>query len=357
MKSSRESKTAIPIAVASLRWRRLFLAETDASDLASATCYRRSKHIGIAAVVVPELKFSDIQRQIFGAHFVECADNAALEDAPKSLNRVRMHRSDDVFVVRVPDDLVTVAVDLPQAVIADPLIGHEQTDFFRNRFGHELGKFVAGHAAEHAGDHVALAGDGTDNRHLARPDAATARTTAPFGVVLVLGLAAYERLINLHDAAKLLFRRDQRGANLVAHGMGRLVAAKAHHALNLKGAHSLLARQHQMGDAEPVSERLFGVLKNRPGERREPIAVFIALAALPVKRFVAGSVVKVCVTASRALHAQRPTTGNKVAKARRVVPNRETVLELGRGHLRNWLRTICHDGFPSNLSVEGYCHA
>ena len=46
-------------------------AETDASDHASAACYRGSEHIGIAAVVVAELKLRDVQRQIFGADLVK----------------------------------------------------------------------------------------------------------------------------------------------------------------------------------------------------------------------------------------------------------------------------------------------
>lgn len=60
---------ATPIAHPSVRRRRFRLAETDASDHASAACYRRSKHIGIEAVVVPELKFRDVQRHVFGTDF------------------------------------------------------------------------------------------------------------------------------------------------------------------------------------------------------------------------------------------------------------------------------------------------
>ena len=94
-------KTAIPIAPLSFRWRRSSLAETDASDLVSAACYRRPEHIGVAAVVVPELKFGDVERQIFCAHLVERADHAALEDAPKAFNRVRVNCADNVLLVTV----------------------------------------------------------------------------------------------------------------------------------------------------------------------------------------------------------------------------------------------------------------
>jgi hypothetical protein len=348
---------AIPIAPVQSRWRRSSLAETGASDLASAACYRFLENIRAHPIVVSELKLRDVERQVFRADLVERAYHAALEDRPETLNRVRVHRADHVFVVSVSDDLVLIAIDLPQAVVADPLIGHEQAHFLRNRFGHEFGKFVAGHALENARDHVALAGDGTDNRNLARTKAATSHLATSLAVVLVLGLAAYERLVNLYDAAKLLLRRDQRRTNLVAHGMGRLVAAEAHHALNLKGTHSLLARQHEVGDAKPVAERLLGVLENRSGEAREPIAVLRALAALPVKRLVAGGVVEVRIAAARAMNAKRPAAGDQIAKASLIVANRETILELGRRHLRDWFRSPCHSISPWGSSVGAYCHA
>jgi hypothetical protein len=91
-------KAATPIAA--VRWRRFRLAETDASDHASAACYCRSKHIRIEAVVMAELKFRDIQRHIFGAHLVERADHAALKQRPESLDRIGMHRADDILVWR-----------------------------------------------------------------------------------------------------------------------------------------------------------------------------------------------------------------------------------------------------------------
>jgi hypothetical protein len=48
--------------------------------LASANI--RAENIAIEPIVVPELKLRNEQRQIFAAHFVERADNAALKDAP-----------------------------------------------------------------------------------------------------------------------------------------------------------------------------------------------------------------------------------------------------------------------------------
>jgi hypothetical protein len=55
---------------------------------ASALCYRRAEDIHVLPVVVAELKFSNVQRHIFGADFVERAGHCPFEDRPKSLNRV-----------------------------------------------------------------------------------------------------------------------------------------------------------------------------------------------------------------------------------------------------------------------------
>ena len=68
----------IPIAPIQSRWQRSQLAETLASDRVSAACYRGSENIDVLAVVVAELKFRDVQRQIFAAYLVIGADNAAL---------------------------------------------------------------------------------------------------------------------------------------------------------------------------------------------------------------------------------------------------------------------------------------
>jgi hypothetical protein len=82
---------ATPIAPLSFRWRRYRLAETDASDLVSAACYRRIENIGVRAIVVPELKLGNVKWEIFFAHLVECAHNAAFEYRPEALNRVRVN--------------------------------------------------------------------------------------------------------------------------------------------------------------------------------------------------------------------------------------------------------------------------
>jgi hypothetical protein len=58
------ARTEIQVAPVWARWYRSQLAETDASDHASAACYRFREDFGIVAVVILELKLRDVQRHI-----------------------------------------------------------------------------------------------------------------------------------------------------------------------------------------------------------------------------------------------------------------------------------------------------
>jgi hypothetical protein len=60
------------------------LAETVTGVCASATCYSGSEYVGVIAIVMPELKFRNVERQIFAADLVERADNAAARQAGRS---------------------------------------------------------------------------------------------------------------------------------------------------------------------------------------------------------------------------------------------------------------------------------
>lgn len=46
--------------------------------IGSARPNRRTENISVHPVIVPELEFIDVQRQILLADLVECADNAAV---------------------------------------------------------------------------------------------------------------------------------------------------------------------------------------------------------------------------------------------------------------------------------------
>ncbi len=54
----------------------------------STSLNRGSENIVVEPIVIFELAFRNVERQIFGADFVIAANNAALEDRPKAFNRV-----------------------------------------------------------------------------------------------------------------------------------------------------------------------------------------------------------------------------------------------------------------------------
>lgn len=313
-----------------------------------ASLNRHSEDIRIETVVVAELKFSDVQRHVLLADLVEGADNAALDDRPEALNRVRVNCADDVFALGVVDSGVRITVHA-ETMITDPLVGAEQANPVRDGFVDERFQRRGFDVRDHARDDIALTADSTSDD---RPLAASGRTGQAVALVsmFVLGLAADESFINLDDATKLRLGFDQRSADFVAHGMRRAVATEAHDALNLKGADSLLAGQHQMSDAIPVTQRLIGVLKDRARHVREAITVLCAHLALPV---MAGRQrITFAVAAARTSNALGPAPRDQIGNAGGFI--RKHRLELSDGHLVNRLRTTRH-GIPP--FVGGYCHA
>jgi len=113
---------SIPLSLASF-----LLPETDASDRASAACYRSIENVRIVAVIVAKFELSHVQRQIFFADLVIAADDAAFDQRPKTLNRLRMHCADNVFLRAMADDAVGKIAS--QIAIAGMFVSGEQTDF------------------------------------------------------------------------------------------------------------------------------------------------------------------------------------------------------------------------------------
>ena len=70
----------------------------------------------------------------------------------------------------------------------------------------------------------------------------------------------------------LEFNIPERYADFAAHQPGGFIGTKSHIATDVERAHALLAREHQMHDAEPFTQGLVGVFKNRPNQHRKPIA-------------------------------------------------------------------------------------
>jgi hypothetical protein len=121
---------------------------------------RRSEDVRIFSIIIAELEFRDVQRYVFGAHLVERAHHAGLEDRPEAFNRLGVNRADDVLPLGVVDD--GVRIFLVELIIAHPLVGTEQADFVRDGFADEFTKRIGANILDNAGDHIALALDRTD---------------------------------------------------------------------------------------------------------------------------------------------------------------------------------------------------
>jgi hypothetical protein len=98
----------------------------------SATRYRRAENVRVVPIVVAELKFGDVQRQIFAAHFVEAAHDPALQKRPKAVDGLGMDNAIDILAGGVPHGLV-----LFQFPISWIVVSRNQANFVRNCFAED----------------------------------------------------------------------------------------------------------------------------------------------------------------------------------------------------------------------------
>lgn len=329
--------------VAQARWRRdPSLAETDASDPASAACYCRSEDVRVVPVIMPELELSNVQRQIFGADLVERADDAALEDAPEAFNRVRMDSADDILAGTVLNRSVVVFV---HAFVEKAFVGCEQAHLVADHLPNELLCALLAGATKDASNDVALAFNRADNDRLTR-----AATTVLLVVrVSVPVLAADIGLINLNDAHKLAEAVVlQCRANAMTHVPSGFIRSEAHEAVNLPRADTLLARKHKVDNAKPLSQIDVRVLENRADKVREAVsAADAAVRALPLKLHGLERI-DLRAAATRARDALRPAPGDQIGVASVLI--REHGLELADAHLHDLLWLSGADHNPTLLS-------
>jgi len=314
------------------------MKQSGTSEMSLALGNNCAEDVRVGAVVIAELKLRDVKRKIFGADLVERANNAAFENRPKTLNRIRMDRADNILMPMVVNG--SVRIHRRQTAITGPRIRCEQRDLVGNRLRDERKNGVAsGSATEHARNDIPLALYGTDNGRLA------AVMAFLFVPVAVLVIAANVGFVHLHNAAKLFLRLHHRRADFVAHQMRGVVRAEAQLPLNLKRADAFLAGGHQMDDLEPIAERFVRVFEDGSGDHREPIAVWRAFLALPMP-FSGRQVIDGGIAATRTPNTGRPASRFQVRFRSFIVAKRETLLKLAFGHLMDRLRTFCHGGYP-----------
>lgn len=337
------------VQAAPVGWRPVSIPETVASVSVSAASYGCPKDIRIHPVVIAKLEFGDVKRQVFAADLMVVADDPALHQRPETLDGVRVDGTDNILLLGVVDGSVAVAeigMDI-EVVITLPVVVSEQANLAGNRLIDEATNGPAVHAIDDAGDNVTLALYSTDNSSLALR--AAAFVIRVFRSMPVFGRTADIRLIDFHNANELLkiFLR-QRRPDAMAHIPSRPVRAETHDPLDLKGAHALLAGQHEVDDAEPLAQVFIRVLKDCARDIGKLIAVRIAAVALPLERTARNRVISGVAT-MRAGDAMRPAVRHQVSIARRLI--REGFFPLLNGHLLDRLRLFAAGHIGSPVSI------
>lgn len=320
---------------------RLFTESASASvaSCGSAPCHGRPEDIRVKAVVVAELRLSDVERQVLRGDLVIAPHDGTLQQAPEALYGVRVDRAHDVLASPVIDHAMREFA--AQGLVRLPCIRADQADAIRDRFADEADQGFTVDVLDHAGDHVALARDHASHNSLTGADTATRTARAlpvastAFVFVLVLRLAAHKGFVRLNNAHELLeLAVHESGADFVADTPSGAVGTKTHFPLNLEGRNTLLADHHAVDDAEPLAQALVRVLEDGADENGKAVvrSGSRAVVAQPVKRHRAVRL-DVGIAALRAAHAIGPALADKVAFAGVII--REHRLKLRNGHLLN----------------------
>ena len=275
---------------------------------------RSSEYIRVLTIVIAELELGNIERHVFAAHFMERSNYTAFEDRPEALNGLSMYRTDDILPLGMINGSVREVFIKPP--VPGPLIGAKQADFMRDGFANESVKRCGLDVRDHAGHDVSFAANRTNDWCFAGTDTARAASAAAFIPMSIFGQATNESFIDFDDTPEFLDVLHKGNADFVTHFPCSFVRAKPHVPHNLKRAHTLLAGQHEMDNAIPITERLIGVLENRSSDVGKSIArVWRALVALPAPRTVR-VFVRVLCAATRATNAIRPPARDKISAAR-----------------------------------------
>ena len=315
------------IRAASAFW--LATAEAPASQVASASCYRLPENVFFFSVVESELKFVQVQRQIFLADTVVRTDDPALQHRPEVVQILRVNDAAHVFFGLVINGVVRIA-DALQASELSAFIGRDQFYFLGiDYLANESLSLACADVFDHLTNHIALARDCADDWNLA---ALSPSDGSAFGLVHLAALAADESFIDFHDAHELTkIGIAETSAEPMAHIEGGFVRTGINHPMDLQGADSLLGHHHQMQNLEPRPERVVRILENRSDIEREAIRGFAALVAGPMIGTLHASGIHFLIAAPWASDAVRPALMNQIFLAGCFV--RKHPVELRKAHL------------------------
>jgi hypothetical protein len=149
-------------------------AEASASSVASASSYSASEDVRILAIVVAELEFRKVERQILRADVMIRPDDSALEQTPKVLDVVRMDLAANVLFRSMVNGFMAANVVGHSLAIASTHIGRNQINSLRNSLIDETIESLNRSILDDLADDVTLAGDRADDTSLAGIGRATA---------------------------------------------------------------------------------------------------------------------------------------------------------------------------------------
>ena len=134
--------------------------------VSSSGPHDRTEHVRVAAVVVAEREFVDVERQVLLRHVVERTHDSTLEQRPERVDRARVDLAANVLALGVVHRLVPVAVG-HELLVAGVLVARDQLARRVDRPVDEPAQRLLVGALDHLSDDRALARDGTDDGHLA----------------------------------------------------------------------------------------------------------------------------------------------------------------------------------------------
>lgn len=221
------------------------------------------KHrLRVEAAIVAKTVFVQVSLQIVLADGVIDAANAVFDEAPKSLNGIRVNFAHHIDFLAVIDPPMNVLVVMPiHHVVRREVIGKHGA----------LGKDMLFDQPEHRGtfhivsDHssdATLALNHSNDRCFLVREVASHRTPSA-----ALAPTAHKHLVHLHAGAMLPTQRRsffiiQHRANLFEHSPRGFIG-HARFALNLFSGNTVARRSHQVNRIEPSRERGGGLVKDR----------------------------------------------------------------------------------------------
>lgn len=253
---------------------RVYDAEGAASVATSAFCQHRFEDIRVVAIVVAKLELGEIERQIVFADVMECADDAALQETPETLDIVGMHFAAHVFVGLMVYRFVRKLA--PHLRIARPFIGRDQADLIADGLSDKAVDCGNGSILNHFRNNIAFAGDRADDGGPA--DWATAfdlEALAQWSVGVLSADVGFVHFNLTHQLRKIPILH--RGTDALRHLPSSPIIAALYLAVNLERANSFFTSGHQVDDPKPRAERIIRILEDRLCDDAEPIAVAIAL--------------------------------------------------------------------------------